>query len=434
MLRASRWPLRVLVLSLPPTILAALLVSSAPAVASGSATPVDRRSLGGAVYEFDYLVRTGAGAHHEVGVHRVVQVVNGQPIATDKALFMLHGDAWNFNGAFLGGAHSPDSLPYYLASRGVDVWGIDLGWTLVPQDTRHFGFMKHWGLQRDIDDLEQALAFARMVRTQTGSPGDPLTLLGWSRGGWIGYSLLNQESQKPIADRQVRAFISVDNAFKVRWKILRNRICAFERSRRETLAQGIYAYKEHVIARLGKLAKKDPDGESPIFGPPYTNLDAALTYAAAVFKLGPGYAPYYHFFGGTFPDGQISRIPDGLRYTQLRRMLNFLAGVSPYESVRVTADADGITCGDTHTTFDDHLRDITVPVLYVGAAGGFGREGLYTLSLLGSTDETSHIVSFFGRKKSAFDFGHADLFNARRAGKLVWTPIYQWLVAHPPTS
>jgi hypothetical protein len=405
---------------------------AAVARADGAIVPVGRHQLKGSVYEFDYLLRTGAGPHHQVGVHRVVQVVDGQPIVTDRALFMLHGDAWNFNGAFLGGTHSAASMPYTLASRGVDVWGIDLGWTLVPRDTTSFGFMKHWGMQRDIDDLEQALTFARTVRKETGSPGDPLLLLGWSRGGWIGYGLLNEESQKPAEDRQVRGFVSVDNVFKVPAGPLQRRICRFEKQRRKALAQGFYAYDEGVIARLGRLSKKDPHGTSPIFGPPYTNLDAALTYGTAVFQLGPGYAPYYHFFAGTFPGRDVSMIPDGLRYTLLRRMENFLIGVSPFEAIRVTADADGISCGDTHTSFDDHLDDITVPVLYVGAAGGFGQEGLYTLSLLGSTDVSSHIVSFFPAKKSAFDFGHADLFNARRAGKLVWTPIYDWIVGHPP--
>jgi hypothetical protein len=43
--------------------------------------------------------------------------------------------------------------------------------------------MGGWGLQRDINDVEQTLRFARSVRARTGSPGTGLTLLAWSRGG-----------------------------------------------------------------------------------------------------------------------------------------------------------------------------------------------------------------------------------------------------------
>ena len=89
-----------------------------------------------------------------------------------------------------------------------------------------------------------------------------------------------------------------------------------------------------------------------------------------------------------------------------------------------------ISCGETSTPFDNHLNDITVPVLYVGAGGGFGSNGLYTLTLLGSQDVSSLIVSFYPPEQAAFDFGHADLFNAQNADDLVWSPIYQWLLSH----
>ena len=93
-------------------------------------------------------------------------------------------------------------------------------------------------------------------------------------------------------------------------------------------------------------------------------------------------------------------------------------------------DTYTISCGEIPTPFDDHLNDITVPVLYVGAGGGFGRNGLYTLTLLGSQDVSSLIVSFYPPAQAAFDFGHADLFHAQDAENLVWSPIYQWLSRH----
>jgi len=43
--------------------------------------------------------------------------------------------------------------------------------------------------------------------------------------------------------------------------------------------------------------------------------------------------------------------------------------------------------------------------------GGFGSNGLYTLSLLNSQDVSSLIVSLYSPEQAAFDFSHADLFQ-----------------------
>jgi pimeloyl-ACP methyl ester carboxylesterase len=391
-----------------------------------------RQHLVDHIYEYSYVISTGNDQYHRVGVHRVVQEENGQPQPCDQALFMVHGDGWAFNAAFLSETSSSNSLPVFLARRGVDVWGIDLGWTLVPSNTTDFTFMQNWGLQRDIDDLEQALSFARSVRTQTGSPNNRLVLLGWSRGGWIGFALLNQESQERMEQRNVRAYIPVENSFKVQNPAFRATMCDFADGTGADLAAGIYAYDNTSIVQLGQLAISDPNGVSPIFGPPYTNLSASLALGAATYQFEPPNfaAEFYHFVGGTFPGGNIWGIPDGLVYTTIPEWNNFLASASPFEAVRMEHDTYTISCGDTRTPFDNHLNDIMVPVLYVGAGGGFGPNGLYTLSFLGSQDVSSFIVSFYPPEQAAFDFGHADLFHAQDAADLVWSPIYQWLSQH----
>src|SRR6516164_2483846 len=413
------------------TLIGAVLLVR-PALATDRIEQVVRQHLVDHIYEYSYVISTGNDAHHRVGVHRVVQEENGSPQPCDQALFMVHGDIWDFNAAFLRGTSSPDSLPVFLARRGVDVWGIDLGWTLVPDGTTDFTFMRHWGLQRDIDDLEQALSFARSVRTQTGSPNNRLVLLGWSRGGWTGFALLNQESEQRIEDRNVRAYIPVENSFKIQDPAFRASQCDAANGTGAALAAGIYADDKTDVVQLGQLAITDPNGPSPIFGPPYTNLGASLTVGAATYQIEPPNfaAEFYHFVGGTFPGGNIWGIPDGLVYTSIPDWNNLEASASSFEAVRMEYDTYTISCGETRTPFDNHLNDITVPVLYVGAGGGFGSNGLYTLTLLGSQDVSSLIVSFYPPEQAAFDFGHADLFNAQNADDLVWSPIYQWLSRH----
>src|SRR5439155_5769425 len=150
--------------------------------------------------------------------------------------------------------------------------------------------------------------------------------------------------------------------------------------------------------------------------PPYTNLQASLTLGAATFQLNPKFvAPYYHFVGGTFPGGDITQIPTGLVYTKVSRWNDFLISATPYEPVQMESDTYAISCGDGSPSFDNHLGDITVPVLYVGAGGGFGSEGLYTLTLLGSKDVSSKIISFYPPNQAAYDFAHVDLWNAQDA-------------------
>lgn len=90
------------------------------------------RQIAGNIYEYDWIVPTGADRYHSISVHRVVQVVNGEPTASHNAVLLAHGDKGNFNAGFMAGTHSPQSLPVYLASHAIDVWGIDYGWALVP--------------------------------------------------------------------------------------------------------------------------------------------------------------------------------------------------------------------------------------------------------------------------------------------------------------
>jgi hypothetical protein len=103
-----------------------------PALATERIESVVRHQLVDNIYEYSYLISTGNDQHHRVGVHRVVREQHGSPRECDQAIFLAHGDWWDFTQAFLGGGTSPDSLPVFLAHKGVDVWGIDLGWTLVP--------------------------------------------------------------------------------------------------------------------------------------------------------------------------------------------------------------------------------------------------------------------------------------------------------------
>jgi hypothetical protein len=408
-----------------------LLAVSARAQDPTLAQPISTTQISANVYEFYYLLTTGMGKHDHIGIHRVTRVANGEPVPSDNAVLLVHGDAWGFDQAFMHGI-SRRSIGAYLASNGIDVWGIDLAWTLVGSSETDFTFMKSWGMQHDIDDIERALSFARQVRTQTGSDGGRLALLGWSRGGWLGFGLLNQESQQSCGNRQVKAWIPVDNLFKTNSPSSQEFLCSLEADYGQLIASGVYnSNGGQQLQDVAQQAIKSPYRTSIYIGSPYTNLTWSLSVGAAPYQYANHFTPYFHYVGGTFPNDDFQAIPNGLSYSNVADWNAFETGPSPYEPFQLLAEASAITCGDDpNLPFDKHLNDITVPVFYVGAGGAFGSYGLYQLSLLGSTDVSNQVVSFYPPDQQAFDFGHVDLFYAEDAQDLLWSNILQWLQKH----
>lgn len=414
-----------------------LVTGELPAVTGDCAVSAfSRREIVPGIAEYSFQLSTGPGETDRIGIHRVVrETAPYEPGPSGPALLMTHGDAWGFDAAFMAAVDSPaapddHALPVFLATSGVDVWGIDLGWTLVPASTTDFSFFAGWGLERDARDVGLALAVARSVRTRTGEGHGRIHLLGWSRGGQVGYVYLGAESQVPPGQRNAAGFIPADIYFKSDIESFRQAACTRAAATEALIAGGTLDSTVGVLSiTLGQLAKADPSGPSPVI-PGLTNLQAALLLGEATFNLfapDQQIVPFYHFVGGTF---DANGLPSGLTYTAEPLWLDFLTGASPFQPQQELLDGDLAICEETDVPFDDHLGDIRVPVLYVGAGGGFGEFGVYTTTLLGSTDVQTHIVQLQPDPARLFDFGHADLFNAADAPTLVWQPILDWLQAH----
>lgn len=398
------------------------------------ADSLSRRVLTGDVVEYTFDLRLGSGPYDVIGMHRVVrETAPFQPARTDDSILLLHGDIWGFGAAFL--VDPTHNLPVFLAQNGVDVWGIDQRWVRVPASETDFAFMQDWGFQHDLQDLYVALSVARGVRLFTGNGFDRMTLLGWSRGGQIGYVYLNAETQVPEGLRNVDGFIPVDIYLKTDDPALQARACTRLAARQAQIASQTWADSTGTLVQtLGFLAVVDPAGASPVF-PGLTNYQAALLTGEATFilLLPNEPVPFYHFTGGTFaaePAPSGLPVPTGLLYSPEAAWISALQGASPFQPTRELTDAELVMCEQQDVPFDDHLSDITNPVLYVGAGGGFGEYGIYTTTLLGSTDVTTHIVDLTPHEARLFDYGHADLFLGNDAQALVWQPILTWLQAH----
>jgi len=175
------------------------------------------------------------------------------------------------------------------------------------------------------------------------------------------------------------------------------------------------------LKQVSDLALSSPDDGSPIV-PGFTNYQLALVFGASTGLLN---GQFWHFVGGYL---DANEIPSDLRFTEARLWLDLLQNLPPHCTVQADFDVDATFCGKPNVPFDDHLGEISVPILFLGTGGGFGETGYYTTTLTASKDVTKFTVSITGDR--ATDFGHADLFLSKDAEGLAWRPILNWLKAH----
>ena len=274
--------------------------------------------------------------------------------------------------------------------------------------------------------LDIGLSIARFSRLLTGSGFGKFHLLGYSSGAMTGYAFVNQETQKPPACRHVMGFIPADFGIHMDVPEIIDVFCMYhDLFYKPMVESGIYGEMQ-IFLPVGTLALMDPDGDSPIV-PGFTNKDVALVLGAATHMFSP-MTPWYHFHAGEFDE--VTGMPIGFQFITYDQWVHFMAGAPPYESAVFIWDYCRTICECEDVPYDDYLSEVTIPVLYLGAAGGVGDAGIYATSLLGSTDITINIVQLLPLEDRMFDFGHIDLWTADNAPELVWVPMLEWVEAH----
>ena len=389
---------------------------------------VDRTVLGEDVVHYRFDVVVGSGQFDRIQLHRIVREKHPwQPIHTATGLLMLPGGPNSVEMIFIEPLISPaaawdHTITVFLAKNNVDVWAMDYRWALVPPGTTKFQFMKNWGLQRDVDDAKTALSLARLIRGATGQGFGKMHLLGFSYGTWVAYPVVNQETQLPHSLRNVNGLIPVDAGVTfAAGEPTRDVFCSLLTQDQGRYAAGTYNDDSSGLKQIGDLARSAPDDSSP-FADGFTNYQFALFVGASV-----NWPPSWHFVAGVFND---SGVTTGLQYTDPWLWIDVIRAVPFYFPVAADIDQEKVTCYDVVAPFDDHLAEVTLPILYVGAAGGWGERAYYAVTLTGSTDITKSIVQLHPNSEPELDFGHADLFTATNAETLVWQPILNWLLAH----
>jgi hypothetical protein len=318
-------------------------------------------------------------------------------------------------------------LAVYLAKRGIDVWGLDRRWTTAPATGADFSDFADMDFATGVADVRRALLFSRASRALTGSGSGRLVLGGFSSGGHLAYAYAEEESQRPTAQRHVKGLVPIDIYARIapEDEALRQRACASRDEGRALVAAGLVDSDNSAFFQpLGALAASDPDAPSPLFEG-YTNESALFTMVAQTYFF-YGVTPDYHLVAGVLTDGA----PTALRYSSKSVIADWLAYAPPHQAFVEGVDGDALWCGEAPLPIADHLADIQVPLFYLGAAGGFGDYGLYTTTLVGSSDVTTHVVRRLAADRELEDFGHADLLYADDAPALAWKPLAAWLLSH----
>ena len=391
---------------------------------------VEKQILVDDIAHYSLRLRVGPQDEDVVRVHRVVREIGERPVATRDGVFLVHGNLFGFAQTYLAGFLSPEvpadrSMAIFLAARDVDVWGIDLRWTQVPAETEDLDFMASWNIGTDVGDVRKVMLVARAVRAVTGSGAGKLHLGGWSSGGIIGYALANLEAKLPAAARHARTLIPMDTMYRIdpAFPEVVESACNRYALAREAIDSGIFHSDEgSQVAGLTQLAVSDPDGASPAV-PGLTNRQAIL-FLVGVFPDPNPLVPAFHQLA-VASDG--AGVPQGLRFSPEPFMNDFLLSAAPFISLGQRADFEQIFCGRIPSVHADSLDRISLPVLYLGAEGGFGSFGTYTQDLLASTDVTQVVVSFETPGDRSIDLGHSELFLGDDAQALFWQVMLDWL-------
>lgn len=389
--------------------------------------PLERIPLVDDVVQYRFRMRIGPGEHDVIRLHRIVRErAPWRPVRARRGVIMAHGDAWGFEATFMASLATDaigdeQNLAVFLAANGLDVWGVDFRWTLVPADTADLSFMADWGLDTNLADFEAATTVARFVRLATGSGFSQLQMLAFSSGGQVGWSLLGKEAVRPFRARNIRAYVAVDHHYKTADEAVRQGGCDAAASARDQIDAGTFSTDFAIIRDIGDLAQSAPDDPSPLFSL-LSNADLAEFIGA---DPAGGAIPALHSVGGIVdPD----TLETELLHARPEHWFAFLSSVSTYQPLGINRDGGDLLCDEIDSPFDDHLDQVTVPIFYIGSVGGFGAFGLHTTTLVASTDVTSTLIDVTADPVRGY--GHNDLFLADDAQAIVWQPILDWLETH----
>ncbi len=349
------------------------------------------------------VIQAGNDELNRFTMHRVVKVDEDNnilpPCQLKGAFVLLPGGASGFEMYEAG--HDEDSTAYYLAMRGIDVYGyssrargLELGYCSENDCSQ----MENWGMRtyaRDISYIRWIATMRHFKRPAVGgvSLGTMLTVASISRNpfAWAGAVLWDGTLYyaSPLADQ----YTDVCTQLKTQVK------------------EGIY-YDDQTypgFKYMHMLATMDPDGDSP-FAPGFTNEQFLIYVFTTPSDPPQGEAPGYTYAAGD--------LINGFTYVDDELLADIVYQFNDYEPTALVRD---YVCGFSgEREFSRWLGFYTEPVLMLGAGMGFGPYMQDNLDLLGTSE--ADITQYLYTER-----GHGDMLGSTDMTDIVNAPMYQWL-------
>ena len=333
------------------------------------------------IYEMLFQEQRGPSSFDRIGLHRIT--LGPRPPA-HPAIIMLYLPGTNMNGEVA--IDNPRySMPFYLASHGVDFWGLDYRTHFVPASTSSAGLteLQTWTNEMFEADISAA---ARFVMKASGRP--QIFLAGFSRGALFAYLYAAAHPES------VRGLVIFDGSIG--------------HGRRGSPPPGIYADDvsgKHLTwdkrQALMRLVIENPGAPAPLpqFKTAADNLNHVV-YDSAGFGGKGGLA---NPFAGLADASVLARV--------LIRYDRYWPNVQDYE--------DSFT-----PSMEQSLRDSRIPVLALSStniapdwAPGVAKSAAST----GAHDVTVKILQ---------NWGHLDVICGTLAEHQVFAPVLTWLKRH----
>jgi dienelactone hydrolase len=375
-------------------------------------------------------VVVGPGEYDRIRIHRVVKETKPyRPLEKMEGVLLLPGAPQRFEPIFMQPAASgvpteEGSVALFLASNGVDVWGMDYGWSFIPYPTTDFSALEGWAQTKDAAHAQTALSIARWLRARSGQGAGPMHVLGFSYGGFLVYAIASDDTVRPGNLKNVKGIISIDgNPFKDNSESRRASVCATLPAIEANLAT-IFHVDGSASMKRGQAARDYPDALSPsglAALPPYFLAVPANTFTNYQFAVANGIRNLT--YGGTYTPSPVSVTP---YYTDGSRVVALQVDTPPYFPYRFNYEGNAARCDseDYPVSFDDHVGEVSVPIF------GIARQQSPTLDVLTRTASWDVTTLLLNPGLLPSLYGHGDQFLANDAASVVWRPILEWIRAH----
>lgn len=340
------------------------------------------------------IVQVGPGPFDKIGIHRITKNICGCQPAT---IVLVPGSNSDFNTSF-------QKMATFLASRDIDVWGIDFRYSSVPNniDSNPYcsvadcSFFKDQNTDLHLSDLDIIVKMAELT-----SRDGKVFIGGWSQGAYFTYRYaINNPNLKGIIPIDVVYNLDptfTDIADKTRIDIT---------SRMAKINSGIYYEDVLTLKFIAYQAFINPDSPSQVI-PGLTNKQAALFALTQTYRLGVNPIPNFIYNQGDL---------NGLKYTDLNFAIQQGLSLNSFQSILTLTEL-------RQQWLSPEIPNINIPILYIGAEHGFGTFGLYTPNKIHEFNPNidTHIIP---------DYGHSDLIYSNRGESNVWIVVYEWIRRH----